>query len=150
MKKAFLKILAIGSVFSSVAQTPCRSITLESDKFTGEITTKGRAGRFEFERISKGKEMTYYVTINSPGAVVVGRGLGLIVLLEGGLKIEKPGAVIELVQARRGIAYNKTRVELTAEEWKLFKTRKVEATRLHKNDADVDEPESIIELLNCF
>ena len=152
MKISHLNLLAFSSLFTltAAAQTPCSLLTTEVDKFTNEVKTHGRAGRFYFERVTQGKETVYYVTINSPGAKTLRPQQGLILLLEGERRINKPMAVIEVVYSGKSTYYNKTRVILTASEWNLLKLYGIAATRLGDNDADVDEPQEIVELLNCF
>jgi len=133
----------------------CADITIEDDKFTGEIRSKSPYSEgVSFIKVTKEGISKIYISINETGSTAVVGKTGLILLLENNKRIEKPTAPIDVkvnsgYTGATGYVYSAF-VELTAEDIKLLCENAITDNRLYIFDGTIKNGQKLKDYLNCL
>lgn len=130
----------------------CRDIEKETDKFTNDITHRSPyiEGVSVIKSI-KGDKARIYLAVNEIGSTLNVGKKGLILLLEGGQKIDKPDADLDVKVNKGGSGYVYSAfVELTLSDISLLTKYSITDNRLYVYDGTINNGAKIKEYIKCL
>jgi hypothetical protein len=152
MKKTLsIIIVALCLSLFSKAQL-CPEISYSIDKFSGDTTKSSLPVdnvSFTYIRASGGK--TYrYMYLRTIGYTANVNKTGVIILLKGGKKIEKPNEKVEVDVNKYGDGYvYSALLSLTKEDIELLKDNDMTDYRLFIYDGSIKAPDKIKKIVEC-
>jgi hypothetical protein len=125
----------------------CDYVTERTDKFKGEIIFTGKLEAISFLKVKKEAGAKYYMSINAPLDNKVGKK-GVIVLLTGNKRIEKPNLEFQIL-GDQNKHYNAT-FELSLKELNLLIDNTITDTRVGTYDSEIENGVQLKGILDCL
>jgi len=127
----------------------CNEIEVSTDKFTGETRINSPMNGVYFVKIKKATESHTYLFLRTPGSTANVNIKGVIILLENGLKIEKPECKIDVEVGQSNYLYS-CLIELNNKDIQLLTDNKMTDYRLYIYDNTIKNGNTLMEYLKCI
>ncbi len=130
----------------------CKDVKTTIDKFTGETNIRSNSiDGISFSKSIKENLTKTYMSINVAGSTLNIEKTGLIILLENGFKIERPGQKINVAVGSKGTSYTySASIELSSKEIELLLENKITDVRLYIYDSSIKKSDILISYLECI
>lgn len=128
----------------------CDKIEVEKDKFTKKTTyiTDTRDG-ISFFKFTSGSTSNFYISANSAQSSLNTGKKGLFILLENGIKIQKPNAKVKVDVYGTDYVYNVFE-QLNKNDISLLKKYKITNVRIYTYDEEVNSGVILKDMFKCL
>lgn len=107
MKNIFILILLLTPLLSTANIDTCRGIKKNIDKFNGEIKYyTPPTAKVTFQKVIKDSITVYYMTLTAYGNTLSTGEKGITILLDNGIKIDRPTELINVSQTIKASEYD--------------------------------------------
>ena len=130
----------------------CDKVTKETDDFTKKTSWRqpfSRNGDPTLSAYEKDGKTSVFLYLRANGSTLNVGETGVIILLEGDKRIEKPNAEVEAKASTSGWDYTSF-IELTPDDLKLLSENKILKYRLYIYDREVKSNVTLKKYANCF
>jgi hypothetical protein len=127
----------------------CNEIEVSKDKFTGETRINSPMHGVYFVKTKKETETHIYLFLRTPGSTANVNIKGVIILLDNGMKIEKPDCKIDVEVGESNYLYS-CLIELNNKDIQLLTANKMTDYRLYVYDNTIKNGNTLMEYLKCI
>lgn len=127
----------------------CNEIEISTDKFTGETRINSPLSGVYFVKTKKTTESHTYLFLRTSGSTANVNIKGVIILLDNGMKIEKPDCKIDVEVGQSNYLYS-CLIELNNKDIQLLTANKMTDYRLYVYDNTIKNGNTLMEYLKCI
>jgi hypothetical protein len=130
----------------------CKDIEENKDKFTNDITFRTpKSDGISIVRVKKENSVNTYLSIRVHGSTVNVNEKGVILLLENGVKIQKPDEKLDVEVTSDGSGYTYSAfINLDPNDITLLTQHKITDVRLYIYDRNITNGKKLIEYIKCI